>query len=86
LLTDFDQDGAEDIYVADMWTAAGERISSQEIFKKDAPEDVRAPVPEARDGQLALSKQRRCLRGSNRRRRSRNGTLVMVERLVRFRS
>jgi tetratricopeptide (TPR) repeat protein len=40
--TDFDQDGAEDIYVADMWTAAGERISSQEIFKKDAPEDVRA--------------------------------------------
>jgi len=35
--TDFDQDGAEDIYVADMWTAAGERISSQEIFKKDAP-------------------------------------------------
>jgi tetratricopeptide (TPR) repeat protein/peroxiredoxin len=39
---DVDNDGAEDLYVADMWTAAGERISSQESFKKDAPEDVRA--------------------------------------------
>ena len=39
---DFDNDGAEDLYVADMWTAAGERISSQENFKKDAPENVRA--------------------------------------------
>ncbi len=39
---DFDNDGIEDLYVADMWTAAGERISSQEIFKKDTPEDVRA--------------------------------------------
>jgi tetratricopeptide (TPR) repeat protein/peroxiredoxin len=39
---DYDNDGAEDIYVGDMWTAAGERISSQEMFKKEAPEDVRA--------------------------------------------
>ncbi len=39
---DFDNDGAADLYVADMWTAAGERISSQENFKKDAPENVRA--------------------------------------------
>ncbi|MFZ0307396.1 MAG: FG-GAP-like repeat-containing protein [Candidatus Sulfotelmatobacter sp.] len=38
---DFDNDGAEDIYVADMWTAAGERISAQGIFKKDAPREVR---------------------------------------------
>ena len=27
---------------ADMWTAAGERISAQQSFKKDAPEDIRA--------------------------------------------
>ena len=40
--TDFNNDGAEDVYVADMWTAAGERISSQETFKKSAPEHVRA--------------------------------------------
>ena len=39
---DYDNDGAEDLYVADMWTAAGERISEQEIFKKDSPEQVRA--------------------------------------------
>ncbi|MBV9479898.1 MAG: VCBS repeat-containing protein [Acidobacteria bacterium] len=36
------QAGTEDLYVADMWTAAGERISSQAIFQKDAPEDIRA--------------------------------------------
>jgi tetratricopeptide (TPR) repeat protein/peroxiredoxin len=39
---DYDNDVPEDLYVADMWTAAGERVSSQEIFKKDAPEAVRA--------------------------------------------
>src|SRR5271165_5192646 len=39
---DYDDDGAEDVYVGDMWTTAGERVSTQEIFKKDAPEDVRA--------------------------------------------
>jgi tetratricopeptide (TPR) repeat protein/peroxiredoxin len=39
---DYDNDGAQDLYVADMWTAAGERISTQEIFKKDAPKEVRA--------------------------------------------
>ena len=38
---DYDNDGAEDIYVGDMWTAAGERISEQDIFKKDAPKEVR---------------------------------------------
>jgi tetratricopeptide (TPR) repeat protein/peroxiredoxin len=39
---DYDNDGVEDIYVADMWTAAGERVSAQEIFKKDASKEVRA--------------------------------------------
>ena len=39
---DFDNDGAEDLYVADMWSAAGARISSQEVFQKDAPTNVRA--------------------------------------------
>ena len=34
---DYDNDGVEDLYVADMWTAAGERISTQEIFQRDAP-------------------------------------------------
>ncbi len=39
---DYDNDGAEDLYVADMWTAAGLRVSMQEAFQKDAPEEVRA--------------------------------------------
>jgi len=40
--TDYDNDGKEDLYVADMWTAAGERVSTQDIFKADSPEPVRA--------------------------------------------
>ena len=39
---DYDNDGADDLYVANMWTAAGKRITDQEIFKKDAPKPVRA--------------------------------------------
>ena len=39
---DYDNDGAEDLYVANMWTAAGERVSMQEGFKKDSSEEVRA--------------------------------------------
>src|SRR5580704_4059392 len=39
---DYDNDGAEDLYSADMWTAAGERITQQEGFKKGSPERVRA--------------------------------------------
>ena len=39
---DYDNDGADDLYVADMWTAAGERISAQDIFKSGAPKEVRA--------------------------------------------
>ncbi len=35
-------DGADGLYVADMWTAAGERISMQEIFQKNAPPETRA--------------------------------------------
>ena len=33
---DADNDGKHDLYVADMWTAAGERVSKQDIFQKDA--------------------------------------------------
>ena len=39
---DYDNDGAEDLYVANMWTAAGERISTQDIFKKGVSEQIRA--------------------------------------------
>jgi tetratricopeptide (TPR) repeat protein len=39
---DYDNDGADDLYVTDMWSAAGKRVSMQEIFQQDAPEKVRA--------------------------------------------
>ncbi len=39
---DYDNDGVEDLYVGNMWTAAGERISTQEMFKKNRPGEVRS--------------------------------------------
>jgi Flp pilus assembly protein TadD/peroxiredoxin len=39
---DFDGDGAQDIYVANMWSAAGLRISGQPIFHQEDPEEIRA--------------------------------------------
>ncbi len=38
---DYDRNRAEDIYVANMWTAAGVRISMQENFKPNSPRIVR---------------------------------------------
>jgi tetratricopeptide (TPR) repeat protein len=39
---DSDNDGAEDFYIANMWTAAGERIAMQDVFQKSASTEVRA--------------------------------------------
>src|ERR1700722_5656348 len=39
---DYDNDGAEDLYVGNMWTAAGERISTQDAFKKNSSTEIRA--------------------------------------------
>jgi tetratricopeptide (TPR) repeat protein len=38
---DFDNDGRQDLYVADMWTAAGLRVSQQDNFQKDASKQIR---------------------------------------------
>jgi tetratricopeptide (TPR) repeat protein len=38
---DFDNDGRPDLYVADMWTAAGLRISQQDNFQKRSSKQVR---------------------------------------------
>jgi len=39
---DYDNDGVEDLYVGNMWTAAGERVSTQPNFKNDSTPPVRA--------------------------------------------
>jgi tetratricopeptide (TPR) repeat protein len=38
---DFDNDGRQDVYVADMWTAAGLRVSQQDNFQKESSKQVR---------------------------------------------
>jgi len=38
---DSKNDGTDDLYVANMWTASGVRVADQEIFKPSAPEGVR---------------------------------------------
>ncbi len=38
---DYDNDGSNDLYVANMWTAAGMRISRQDVFKKSSSSEVR---------------------------------------------
>jgi len=39
---DYNNDGLEDLYVGNMWTAAGERITADSGFQKDAPTQVKA--------------------------------------------
>jgi Flp pilus assembly protein TadD/peroxiredoxin len=39
---DFNNDGQADIYVANMWSAAGQRVSQQKQFHPEAPENIRA--------------------------------------------
>ena len=39
---DYDNDGNDDLYVGDMWSAAGKRVSTQEVFMPGAPEGTRA--------------------------------------------
>jgi tetratricopeptide (TPR) repeat protein len=39
---DYNNDGTDDLYVANMWTAAGERITMQEKFKTNSSAQVRA--------------------------------------------
>ncbi|HTC67336.1 MAG TPA: FG-GAP-like repeat-containing protein [Candidatus Acidoferrum sp.] len=39
--SDFDNDGRQDLYVADMWTAAGLRVSRQENFQHESSTAIR---------------------------------------------
>ena len=52
---DYDNDGAEDLYVADMWTAAGERISTQDSLPEGCARRSSRAVSQTRHGQFAVS-------------------------------
>jgi len=39
---DYDNDGRPDLYVANMWSAAGQRVSQQQPFHPEAPDAIRA--------------------------------------------
>jgi tetratricopeptide (TPR) repeat protein/peroxiredoxin len=39
---DYDNQGSDDLYVANMWTAAGERVSTQPIFKRASSKEIRS--------------------------------------------
>jgi Flp pilus assembly protein TadD/peroxiredoxin len=39
--SDFDNDGKQDIYAANMWSSAGQRVSQQKRFQEKAPEEIR---------------------------------------------
>jgi len=54
---DYDNDGKQDLYVTDMWSAAGKRVSTQGAFVKDAPEEVRALLRKHADGNSLFHNQ-----------------------------
>ena len=39
---DFDNDGNQDIYAANMWSSAGQRVSAQKRFQEKASQEIRA--------------------------------------------
>ena len=39
---DLNNDGRQDVYVSNMWSAAGQRVSQQKNFQEKAPDDIRA--------------------------------------------
>jgi len=39
--SDINNDGKQDIYVANMWSSAGQRVSEQKYFQESASEDIR---------------------------------------------
>jgi Tfp pilus assembly protein PilF/peroxiredoxin len=40
--SDFNNDGSQDIYAANMWSSAGQRVSQQKRFQEKASEEIRA--------------------------------------------
>ena len=82
---DYDNDGADDLYVGDMWTAAGNRIATQETFQREAPGEVRALYRKHAIGNsLFRNGGHGAFRDATVAAGVRDGTLVMVVRRLGF--
>ena len=53
---DFNNDGRPDIYVSNMWSAAGSRVTEQAIFQEKDSEEIRANYSRHMQRELALQK------------------------------
>jgi tetratricopeptide (TPR) repeat protein/peroxiredoxin len=47
---DYDNDGKQDLYVSDMWSAAGKRVTTQDMFLRGAANEIRALARKHADG------------------------------------
>jgi len=54
---DYDNDGQQDLYVADMWSAAGKRVSTQDLFMNAAPAEARALLQKHANGNSLFHNQ-----------------------------
>ena len=80
---DYDNDGYDDLYVADMWSAAGKRVSTQEAFMPGAPEGTRAMYRKHANGNsLFHNAGDGHFEEADWRRWSSNGSLGVVDRRV----
>lgn len=54
---DYDNDGKQDLYVANMWSAEGKRVTMQNIFMKQAAEPIRAHYQKHASGNSLFQNQ-----------------------------
>ncbi len=55
--SDYDNDGKQDIYAANMWSAAGQRVSGQKLFHEKTPENIRALYQQHAQGNFLYKNQ-----------------------------
>jgi tetratricopeptide (TPR) repeat protein len=55
--SDYDLDGREDIYAANMWSAAGQRVSSQKLFHPQTSQNIRALYQQHAQGNFLYRNQ-----------------------------